>query len=131
MGTRNRIVIVLLIAATMIAGVLASFGLPLFTEGTPEVRLPDLSQGSSAGEPTDPSGGNLQNFVPVTITPGTVQDVIATLTRPESYERNLTFESFWSQNGVMQAATGTVQVWADGDFFKTTTLLPDGSVQHD
>lgn len=85
MEQKNRTILVIAIAITVFAAVFVSFGLPSLTGRVPEVVLPDVSQ-EIAGEN--------QDYLPVEVTPETVQAVIATLSRPESYQRELNVTLF-------------------------------------
>lgn len=81
MEQKNRTILVIAIAITVFAAVFVSIGLPALTGRAPEVLLPDVNQ-EAVGEED-------KNFLPVEVTPGTVQSVIASLSRPESYYRPL------------------------------------------
>ena len=115
MEQKNRTILVVAIAITVIAAVLVSFGLPALTSRVPEVSLPDISQEAGAG-------GDL---LPVEVTPDTVQTVIATLARPESYERELTVSLHWTGG----SSSAKVQSWVDGGYVKTV-IGTNGVTQH-
>ena len=112
---KNRTVLVIAIAITVIVAVFVSFGLPALTGQVPEVSLPDISQEGQGG-------GDL---LPVEVTPDTVQNVIATLSRPESCYRELTVTLYWSGG----SSSSKVQIWADGDYVKTVVGV-GGVTQH-
>jgi hypothetical protein len=112
---KNRTVLVIAIAITVIVAVLLSFGVPALTGQVPEVSLPDISQ--EAG-----GGGDL---LPVEVTPDTVQNVIATLSRPESYGRELTVSLHWTGG----SSSAKVQSWVDGAYVKTVIGM-NGVTQH-
>ena len=118
MGENNRRVLVAAIAVTVLAAVFVSFGLPALTSRIPQVTLADLDQ----PVPQEPD----QQFLPVEVTPDTVQSVIATLSRPESYSRSMTVTLFWGENG---RGDQQVQMWADDGWVKTTVTSGSG-VQH-
>jgi len=61
----------------------------------------------------------------VEITPETVQAAIASLSRPESYRRNVTVEYFWTGGGGKQELTASVQ----GPWTRIDRTLPDGRVR--
>ena len=62
----------------------------------------------------------------VKITPDTVQPAINTLSRPATYSRRQTVETFWSGgSGVSES-----QVSVSGGRTRIDTQLPDGSVRH-
>jgi hypothetical protein len=113
---KNRAVLVIAIAITVIVAVLLSFGVPALTGQVPEVSLPDISQEAAGGG----------NILPVEVTPDTVQNVIATLSRPESCYRELTVTLYWSGG----SSSSKVQIWADGDYVKTVVGV-GGVTQHD
>ena len=115
MEQKNRTILVIAIAITVIAAVLVSFGLPALTNRVPEVSLPDISQ--EAGD-----GGDL---LPVEVTPDTVQSVIATLARPGNYYRELTVSLHWTGG----SSSAKVETWVDGDYVKTVVGM-NGVTQH-
>ena len=117
MQEKNRTILVIAIAITVFAAVFVSFGLPSLTGGTPKVTLPDLSQGnvSAPGE----------GYLPVEVTPETVQGVIATLARPESYYREATVTLSWSGG----SSSDQVRIWADEGYVKTV-ISSAGTTQH-
>ena len=118
MGEKNRRILVAAIAVTVLAAVFVSFGVPALTGPIPNVTLADLDQ------PVSEETG--QQLLPVEVTPETVQSVIATLTRPESYSRTLTVTLYWGESGKGEQQ---VQIWADDGYVKTTVTSGSG-VQH-
>lgn len=129
MGQRNRILVTLVIAVVIAAGMLSSFFLPIFWGGTPAVVLPDISSQINTDNPggqQDPNGGS---YVRVEVTPETVQDVIATLARPLSYYREITVEDIWGE-GESDRSVTEMQVWMDGGFTRVDTFLPGGLIRH-
>ena len=118
MGDKNRRVLVAAIAVTVLAAVFLSFGLPALTGRTPKVTLADPDQ------PVASETG--QQLLPVEVTPDTVQSVIATLSRPESYSRSMTVTLYWGENGKGEQQ---VRMWADDGYVKTTVTSGSG-VQH-
>lgn len=119
MEKKYQSVLIIAIALTVFAAVFVSFGLPALGE-TPKVTLPDISQ-DATGE-TD--------FLPVEVTPGTVQSVIGTLSRPETYHRETQINYYWHSGGQSGSSTCTVEIWADGGFVKTELRPASGSVEH-
>ena len=117
MEEKNRTILVIAIAITVFAAVFVSFGLPSLTGGTPKVTLPDISEGN-VGTPGE-------GYLPVEVTPETVQGVIATLARPESYYREATVTLSWSGG----SSSDQVQIWADGGYVKTV-IASAGTTQH-
>lgn len=119
MDEKNRAFLVIAIAITVFAAVFVSFGLPSLAGDIPEVTLPDVSQEGTGETGSGP--------LTVEVTPDTVQSVIATLARPESYYRELSVILFWS--GGAQSDEDQVQIWADGGYLKTA-INTGGTVQH-
>ena len=117
MEQKNRTILVIAIAITVFAAVFVSFGLPAITGSVPEVSLPDVSQEAGDGQ----DGG----ILPVEVTPDTVQNVIATLSRPESCYRELTVSLHWTGG----SSSAKVQTWVDGDYVKTV-IGTNGVTQH-
>lgn len=124
MEQKNRLMIAAAIVALIAGAMLASFGLSLFALNTPEVVLPSSSAGS--GNPAA-SGSSGQIYQRVEVTPQTVTGVVATLSRPTSYYRDLTVETFWTGG----SSSSQVQVWADGGWTHSRQALPSGVVRHD
>ena len=124
MTSKNRLFIVAAIILLMGVAMFASLGRSLFTLRTPEVVLPSSSAGTgdSSG-----SGDPGQNYQRVEVTTETVAGVVSTLSRPASYYRELTVETFWSGG----SAGSQVQVWADGGWSHSRQLMPSGVVRHD
>ncbi len=120
-GHRNFLAV--LIAAVMVVALFSAFSVNLFHQ-TPEVVLPSLTPLPSDA-PDDPDGAG--TYQRVEVTPETVQQVVATLERPESYARTITAEILGSggEFGVTQAA-----VTVDGGWTQTALTLPDRRVQH-
>ncbi len=87
---------------------------------TTHITLPssDLPRDPAAGD----SGSSPGALTVVEITPETVQSAIASLSRPESYGRNITVEYFWEGGGGKQELVTTVQ----GPWTRTDRTLPDG-----
>ena len=53
--------------------------------------------------------------------------VVATLSRPASYYRELTVETFWTGG----SSTSQVQAWIDGGWSHSRQVMPSGAVRHD
>lgn len=115
MDQKNRTILVIAIAITVLAAVFVSFGLPSLM-GVPEVTLPDLSQEGT---------GENREFLPVEVTTDTVQSVIATLNRPDSYYRELTVTLSWNGG----SASDQIRIWADGGYVKTA-VTTGGTTQY-
>jgi len=130
MDQKKRAILVAAIGLMIIAGVISSFGLPLFIE-TSSIILPTID----GNTPSNGSGGEVKpgetgNYTVIKVTNETVQDVIATLHRKEQYYRQLSIERFWGPNAVTQGSTSTVLIWNDGAYSKTAVMSADGSLQN-
>lgn len=117
MEEKRRTILVIAIAVTVFIAMLVSFGLPSFGGSVPTVLLPDTTQESPTTDETE--------SLLIAVTPETVQSVIATLSRPESYYRKLQVTLSWTGG----TAETEVDVWAEGDWIKTTAQTND-TVRH-
>ena len=110
----------------IVGAMAASFGRSLFLLDTPSVVLPSISIG---GEAASSSGTHTDNghYQSVTVTPKTVQNVIATLARADSYYLELSVETFWAGG----SSTVPVQTWVDNGWSHIRRTLPSGAVRHD
>lgn len=129
MDRKNSSILVLLLALTIVGGVLASFGIPFLSEGRPKISLPDISQSEGTPDSSQGSGANA-GYLSVEVTRTTVQNVIASLRRPESYYRELTLELFWQMEDAIQSSLTKVEVWTDGGSTMTTAMPDTGLIQH-
>ncbi len=125
MGKSNKMVLALLITVVILIAVFAGFGSSIVFSGTPQVELPTPQPAES--ETPQPGGQLADGILLVEVNQKTVQSVIATLTRPESYYREVTLETYWGQEG---KATATAQVWVDGGFTRVDTALHGGILEH-
>ena len=87
-----------------------------------DIVLPE-SQSDSAGMGEE--GGESRLNI-VTITPETVRPAISTLSRPASYSRSQTVETFWS-GGSGQSLS---QIYVSGGRTRLDTQQADGSIRH-
>lgn len=124
MEQKNRLVIVVAIVALIVGAIVASFGRVIFAANTPEVILPSASTGPGDASGT---GSQEQDYQRVEVTTQTVTGVVATLSRPASYYRELTVETFWNGG----SSVTQVQVWTDGGWSHSVQTLPSGVVRHD
>ena len=107
MERKNKLILFLLIVLVMGVAMLSGFGFSLLGSGGAEIVLPTpLPSGVGEGGPE--AGGLVQ---PVGVTPETVQNVIATLERPENYARTVTVEL---STGEDRTGTYTASVLVDG-----------------
>lgn len=121
MERRKRNIVVTLIAVIIAVAILSSFGLGIFAPDTAKIVLP-------VPEPSvSPGGAENEDLVRVEVTPQTVQNVIATLKRPESYGRSVTVQDIWGEDTL---GTTQAQVWVDGGWTRTDATWPGGTVRH-
>lgn len=123
MERRKRNIIVALIAVIIAVAILSSFGLGIFAPDTAKIVLPTAEPSAS------PGGLGNEDLVRVEVTPQTVQSVIATLKRPESYGRTVTIQDIWGEGSDAQGTT-QAQVWVDGGWTRTDAAWPGGTVRH-
>ena len=124
MEQKKRLVIAAAIILLMAAAMFTSFGRVLFAANTPEVVLPSSSAGPGD---TSGTGSQGQDYQRIEITTQTIASVVATLSRPTSYYRELTVETFWPEG----SSSTQVQVWVDGGWSHSRQSLPSGVVRHD
>ena len=126
MDSKNRLAIAIAITCLIVVAMFASFGRSLFLVNIPSVSLAQLNEDTSEGGDSSAQGQDDQ-FWQVDVTPETVQSIVASLSRPESYYRELTVETLWSDG----SHSTSVQFWQDGDWSHTRQILPSGAVRHD
>ena len=124
MEDRKRTVLAAVIIAVVLAAVLYSFSLNLFAP-TPELVLADPNASGSMEPGGEPNGG--QSGLMVGVNTRTVQSLIASLTRYESYSRGVAVEYY--DDGQL-VGTVSAQVWADGGWTRTDLTLSSGRVEH-
>lgn len=124
MEDRKRTIFAVLIALVLVVALLYSFGLNLFSS-TPQVDLAD----PNAAESNDPSGSLPGDGTGITVevTPATVQSVIASMTRYESYSRTLIVTYSWGDH---ETGSMITQVWADGGWTRTLSAQTSGLAEH-
>lgn len=122
MDKSHRTLLAVLIAAVMAVALFSAFSINLFHK-TPAVVLPSLTPISASEQPQQTAG----DYQRVEVTPDTVQRVVATLERPDSYARTITAETLGA-DGEFGVTEATVTV--DGGWTQTTLTLPDRRVQH-
>ena len=124
MEDRKRTWFAVIIAVVVLAAVLYSFGLNLFSSHPPLILAdPEASSEQRPGD--DPSVE--QGGIPVEITTATVQRVIADLSRYTSYSRAVVVTYYWGDSGV---GTSVSDVWVNGGWTRTETTLATGTVEH-
>ncbi len=106
----------------LIVLVLAILALNTF-RATPQITLPDppdtTEQGGGDTAPDD------EAYTRLTVTPETVQGVVATLERPKTYSRTVLSETFWSGG----SAKSEISVSVDGEYTSLSAVLPDGTLR--
>ena len=122
---KKRNILVVLIAIVIVVAMLSSFGLALFAPDTSKIVLPTPL---ASEPPEDGPGGGADGLVRVEVTPQTVQNVIRTLARPESYYREVTIEDIWGE-GEEERGVTSAQVWADYGWTYTRSAWPGGAVR--
>ena len=124
MEDRKRTVLATVIIAVVLLAVLYSFSLNLFVP-TPELVLADPNATASVdpgNEDPDEKGG-----VAVEVSTQTVQSLVASLVRYESYSRSMTIEYF--SNGAL-AGVVSAQTWVDHGWTRSSVTLSSGRVEH-
>ena len=124
MEDRKRTALAVVIIAVVLAAVLYSFSLNLFSP-TPELVLADPDASNSLG-PGGEQSGNPDGLM-VEVSTQTVQSLIASLTRYESYSRGVTAEYY---NGGQTVGTASAQVWAEAGWTRCDLTLSSGRVEH-
>lgn len=120
-----------LLAIVIVAAVLGSFGFRLFGSSTPAVELAPVATAAPTPAVTQGPGQTFgqDGLLLVEVTPETVQEVVATLSRLDSYSRTITVEQFWADDaqdsGVASAVTQS-QVWVDGGYTRADLTLANG-----
>lgn len=123
MDSKHRDALAVIVGIIIALALFSAFSVSLFHK-TPAVVLPSLTPSATPGEE---SGAGDSEHQRVEVTTETVQNVIATLTRPESYSRTVTVETL-GQGEVFGVTTATVM--ADGGWTKTDLTLSDGRIRH-
>ena len=124
MEDKKRTALAAVIIAVVLAAVLYSFFLNLFAQ-TPELVLADPNVSGSVEPGGEPSGG--QGGLMVGVSTRTVQSLIASLTRYESYSRSVTVEYY---DAGQSLGTVSAQVWANGGWTRSDLTLSSGRVEH-
>lgn len=99
---------ILILLALLAVAVLVYLLFPGRQSSTPAVTLPTPPPAESAAPSAPEQAEGTQR---IAVSPDTVQTVIATLRRSDSYSRSLSVEDLWSGGSRMR----TVRVWARGD----------------
>ena len=124
MEERKRTALAVVIIAVVLIAVLYSFFLNLFTQ-TPDLVLADPDADRSMEPSGELSGG--QGGLMVGVSTRTVQSLIASLTRYESYSRGVTVEYY--DGGELVGAV-SAQVWSEVGWTRCDLTLSSGRVEH-
>ena len=124
MEDRKRTALAIVIIVVVLAAVLYSFSFNLFSP-TPELVLADPDADRSV-EPSGEQSGD-QGGLMVGVSTRTVQSLIASLTRYESYSRGVTVEYY---DGGQLVGTVSAQVWSEVGWTRTDLTLSSGRVEH-
>lgn len=89
-----------------------------------EIKLPDTD--TSADQTVENPDKNNSALTVIEITPETVQTAIATLSRPDAYQRTITVEQFWAGG----SGTYETMVTVSGPWTRTDRTMSDGRVRH-
>lgn len=120
MEQNKRTRVAVLIALIVVLAVLGSFAYSIYSTQTSEVTLPSMQPDHSI----DSAVG--QHAQRVEVSTDTVQAVIASLDRIDSYHRQLTAQTFWDGG----SSVTTAQTWVDGGYTYSRVVLPSGTIRY-
>lgn len=112
---------IILLLALVAVGTMVFLLAPGRQPDTPAVLLPTPVVADTA--PDDAEAPDA--YTPLEVTPETVQTVIATLRRIDSYSRTLAVRDYWSGG----SRSRTILVWAHGGATRVTVYYEGGGVQ--
>lgn len=119
MGQKDKWVFSTLIVLIVVIAGVASFGMGIMGDSLPEIKIPSLDELGWKGEL---SGEDIStDFVQVSVTPKTVQNVIATIERRPSYTGTVTMRMHYDDQVSLSEST----VWVDGEWTRVMTSLPN------
>lgn len=124
MEDRKRTLLTVIIALVLVVALLYSFGLNLFSR-TPQLDLADPGTAESH-EPGSTSPGEAAGIT-VEVTTETVQSVIASLSRFESYFRTVSITYYWGDGDTAEISA---RIWEDNGWVRTETTLSSGVMEH-
>lgn len=127
MEPKNRLMIVIAVTVLILGAILTSFGRSVLSFDPPPVVLPSdgpSQPGTSSNSGSTPEDDSYQR---VAVTPDTVQNVIATLERSDSYYRELIIETYWGERSTVTQ----VNSWTDDGWTHSRLVLPSGVIRHD
>lgn len=127
--TRKRIAVLSVFAALIliIALFMSFLGSDIFGGADKPIVLPspvDLS-GAGSGDPYDFPAAPPKQVVPVSVTPDSVQRVISTLSRPQSYFYKLDVSLYWPSG----QSTLSRRIYARGGYSRIDFLSAAGKVE--
>lgn len=113
----------IIVTALIIVTVLVFVGTRCFSGGRVHIVLPGEE---SASDSSSGDGGQNDSVVRVEVSAENVQDVIATLSRPEAYSCFMTIETFYSGG----SGTTSVSARVDGGYTRADMKLTGGQTRH-
>ena len=120
MGTVTIVVTVMILLTVFILIAYASL-----RQNQTQIVLPGESDASDVLTPEE-ENENESVISKVEVTPATVQNVIATLTRPDAYTRTVTITTFWSGGD----GSTVIDTYVSGTCARMDAALPGGQVRH-
>lgn len=120
MKLRRNLVWALLTAAIVVGAVLFALFYPGSTAELPGVTLPD-----SWPVPPSAAAEDLGSLVPAEVTAETVQAVVATMVRPDSYSRSLLVTHYWDGG----SRSYPIRVWLKNGNLRMTVTQPEAGSQ--
>lgn len=127
MEPKNRLMITIAVTILILGAILTSFGRMLLSFDPPPVVLPSENPGQANSSSDDHTPSGDEPYQRVAVTPETVQSVIATLERSNSFYRELTVETFWGDRSTVTQ----VSSWTDDGWTHSRLVLPSGAIRHD
>lgn len=127
MEPKNRLMIVIAVTVLILGAILTSFGKTMLSFDPPRVVLPSGTPGQAGSSSVPDTSSEDDPYQRVAVTTKTVQGVIATLDRSNSFYRELTVETFWGDRSTVTQ----VHSWTDDGWTHSRLVLPSGVVRHD
>lgn len=127
MEPKKRLMIVIAVTFLILGAILASFGRSVLSLNPPPVVLPSTNPSGSSTSSDELPFPEDAPYQRVEVTPATVQSVISTLSRMDSFYRELTVETFWGEH----SSVTQVRNWTDGGWSHSRSVLPSGVIRHD
>ena len=114
MKIRHPLTIAGIVTVVLLAALLLFLFSPWAKPQTPAVKLPELQDHL----PEQTGAAIPQELVLVEVNPQTVQSVIATLDRPESYSRSIRINTYWDGG----SSTSLIRIWAKNSLVRMNVL---------